>query len=82
MREHLARAMSVLGPRTPLVVLQDVRTASARGDARGGDRSAHDLDTGDVALEPCAPGTGDLPWDALMALVRDHVPPHVPVLAE
>jgi hypothetical protein len=80
-REHIARAMSVLGPRTPLVVLQDVRTASARGDARG-DRSAHDLDTGDVALEPCAPGTGDLPWDALMALVRDHVPPHVPVLAE
>ncbi|MBU3728079.1 MAG: hypothetical protein FGM37_02370 [Phycisphaerales bacterium] len=90
-REHLLRALSVLGPRTPLCVLQDVRIAGGTRDrladthARGRGADAADRrsdDAGDSALEPCAPGTGALPWDALMALVSEHVPPHVPILAE
>ena len=90
-REHLLRALSVLGPRTPLCVLQDVRIAGGTRDrladahARGRGADAADRrsdDAGDSALEPCAPGTGALPWDALMALVSEHVPPHVPILPE
>ena len=90
-REHLLRALSVLGPRTPLCVLQDVRIAGGQRDrssqaprrelvAEASGRSPDDA--ADAALETCAPGTGMLPWDALLALVREHVPSHVPVLAE
>jgi sugar phosphate isomerase/epimerase len=76
-REHLLRALSVLGPRTPLLALADVRLADAPAGVP--DRES---DADDRVLEPCAPGTGMLPWDALIALVAEHVPPHVPTLAE
>ena len=77
-REHLLRALSVLGPRTPLCVLQDVRVAAAapRASRREG------TDTDEPSLEACAPGTGALPWHALMALAAEHVPSHVPLLVE
>jgi len=90
-REHLLRALSVLGPRTPLCMLQDVRIAGgtrdgladARSRGRGADAAERrGDDEGEATLETCAPGTGMLPWDALTALVREHVPPHVPILAE
>ena len=77
-REHLLRALSVLGPRTPLCALQDVRIAAGRA------RYSRDVgaDDGEPLLEACAPGAGALPWDALIALAAEHVPSHVPVLAE
>lgn len=90
-REHLLRALSVLGPRTPLCVLQDVRIAGGRrnglseAESRGRATEAADRspdDEGEATLETCAPGTGMLPWDALLALVAEHVSPHVPILAE
>lgn len=77
-REHLVRALSVLGPRTPLCVLQDVRVAAAaQRPARDGDD-----DGAEPILEACGAGTGSLPWDALIALTAEHVPTHVPILAE
>ena len=76
-REHLLRALSVLGPRTPLCILQDVRVAA------GAPRPAlDDSDEEGLVLEACAPGTGALPWDALIALTAEHLPAHVPILAE
>lgn len=76
-REHLLRALSVLGPRTPLCILQDVRAVA--GAART-DRG--DMDDETPALETCAPGAGALPWESLIAMAAEHVPAHVPVLAE
>ena len=76
-REHLLRALSVLGPRTPLCILQDVRVAA---DASRTGRDGTDDET--PALETCPPGTGALPWNAVIAMAAEHVPPHVPVLAE
>lgn len=76
-REHLLRALSVLGPRTPLCILQDVRVAA------GAQRPAlDDRDEEGLVLEACALGTGALPWDALIALTAEHLPAHVPILAE
>jgi hypothetical protein len=75
-REHLLRALSVLGPRTPLCILQDARVAA---DAA---RSVRDVDDETPALETCAPGTGALPWDALRTMTAEHLPAHVPILAE
>ncbi len=85
-REHLLRALSVLGPRTPLCILQDVRVVAgvarpARSDADRADRADRADDDG-PALEACAPGTGALPWDALVAMALEHVPAHVPILVE
>jgi hypothetical protein len=90
-REHLLRALSVLGPRTPLCVLHDVRIAGGTRDGladaqsrvRGADAADRiPDDAGEATLVTCAPGTGMLPWDALAALVAEHVPPHVLILAE
>lgn len=71
-REHLLRALSVLGPRTPLCILQDVRVAAGQRDSGAED----------AALQACSPGTGALPWDALITMTAEHVPSHVPVLVE
>lgn len=77
-REHLLRAISVVGPRAPLCILQDVRIAAAANrQARDGDDEGPE-----PALEPCEAGTGSLPWDALIALTAEHVPAHIPILAE
>ncbi len=76
-REHLLRALSVIGPRTPLCILQDVRAAA---DAARPARD--DADDNGPELEPCAPGTGALPWESLVAMAAEHVPTHVPILVE
>ena len=77
-REHLVRALSVLGPRSPLCILADVRIA------RGAATPPRDvrMDEEEASLEACAAGTGALPWDAVIALAAEHVPAHVPILAE
>ena len=77
MREHLLRALSVIGPRAPLGILQDVRAAA---DAARPARD--DADDNGPELEPCAPGTGALPWESLVAMAAEHVPTHVPILVE
>ena len=77
-REHLLRALSVLGPRSPLCVLSDVRIGRSAATPSRGPRA----DDEDVRLEPCRAGTGALPWDALLAIAAEHVPAHVPILAE
>lgn len=77
-REHLLRALSVIGPRSPLCILADVRIAGSAARQSGGPRT----DDGEVRLESCQAGTGALPWDALIAIAAEHVPAHVPILAE
>ena len=79
-REHLLRALSVLGPRTPLCILQDARVAT--GTPRAALDDLDDMDDEGPALETCAPGTGALPWDALVTLTAEHLPSHVPILSE
>lgn len=67
-REHLARAFSALGPRTPLCVIGDVRTHGASGESDG------------CGLEACPLGKGLLPIGVLRDLLVAHVPAEVPVL--
>jgi hypothetical protein len=78
-REHLLRALSVIGPRTPLCILEDVRIAP--GPETGSHHAREDEERG-ASLQMCAPGAGVLPWDTLSALALEHVPHHVPVLAK
>lgn len=66
--EHLERQFESLGPRCAMVILSDVQVAKAEED--------------DSRCEPIALGSGLLPRDRVLALLREHVPDATPIVID